>query len=107
MARKKAQGVFVVTPTQFEAEEAVQGLSFPTAQKAVDFATQLQKAARRIHAKLTGTTAKLSKASVPLDILMQPTEADGTPIGEPVLYDSVGVNEDVSEDESNEDEDED
>jgi hypothetical protein len=94
MARQKAQGVFVVTPVQFDEDDAVQGISFATASQASTFANKLQKFARAQAAKikgLTGEDAKNFKGGMPVDILMQPTDADGEPTGNPALFDTVGL----------------
>jgi hypothetical protein len=98
MARAKAQGIFVVTPVQFDESESLQGISFATATQASKFANDLQKFVKRSAAKikgLSGEDAKNFKGGVGLDILMQPTDADGEPTGNPALFDTVGVEADA------------
>lgn len=91
MARQKANGVFVVTPVQFEEDEAVQGISFQTASQASAFASKLQKFARNTAAKIKGVDAKTMTGGIAVDILMQPTDSDGEPTGNPALFDTVGL----------------
>lgn len=94
MARQKAQGVFVVTPVQFEEGDAVQGVAFATASEANLFAEKVNKFARTQAAKikgLKGDEAKSFEGGLPLDILMQPTDSDGDAVGDPFLFGTVGL----------------
>lgn len=97
MARQKTQGVFVVTPVQFQEDEDVQGISFKTAAQASLFANNMQKAVRSQVAKIKGLSKEEMKdftGGIGLDILMQPTDADGEPEGNPALFDTVGIETD-------------
>lgn len=106
MARAKATGIFLVTPVQFDEDSAVQGLQFPSASKATDYATKMVKTSRRLYAKIMGLDkdeAKELTSAIGLDILMQQTDAKGKPTGDAFVYDTVGL-VDVDDDEDEDDE---
>ena len=102
MARQKAKGVFIVTGFQAEPEESVPGLEFKSASDATNFAQKMNKTAIRLWAKLNGVSkedAKKKKSALGMDVLMQPTGAEGNHVGNPMLYETIGAFEPDVEDE--------
>ena len=105
MARKKATGVFIVTGYQADADGAVPGFEFGSASEALGFATKMHKTAIRLWAKTQepdDTEArkaliKARSASLGLDVLIQPTDAAGNHVGDPMLYETIGVEDDDTE----------
>lgn len=90
---KLGNNVFVVIPAQFDEEEEVAGLNFKTGSAAMQFTEAVNKAILSSYCKVNKITDKEEKkkvqAKLGMDVLLQPLDSEGNPVGEPAIFEQV------------------
>jgi hypothetical protein len=96
MARGKSNSSFVVT-SHVPEDDALHGIGFKSHSQAQKFADGMAKFANKLAAKIkfgdNKDASKDYKGTLPFDILIQPLNESNQPVGEPSLFDTVGLGE--------------